>query len=45
VAALEWTQGDDWQDPELLDSPAPRALTVTLGERQRMTVTPQLAVC
>jgi hypothetical protein len=44
VAALDWTQGNDWQDPALLESLAPRSLTVTLSEGQRTTITPQLIV-
>ncbi len=44
VAALSWVQGNEWQDPVLLESLAPRATRVTLAEGQFASVAPTLIV-
>jgi uncharacterized protein (DUF2141 family) len=44
VAALNWVQGDEWQDPALLESLATRATRVTLTEGQHATAIPSLIV-
>jgi uncharacterized protein (DUF2141 family) len=44
VAALSWVQGEEWQDPALLESLATRATRVTLTEGQHATAMPSLIV-
>ena len=42
VAALDYVDGGEWQDPERLEALAFRAMRVTLGEGQQVVVTPRL---
>ncbi len=44
LAALDWVQGGEWQDPAFLESLAPRAERVTLVEAQYTSAAPKLIV-
>jgi hypothetical protein len=44
VAAIDWTQGDEWQDPNLLSTLTSRASRVLLGEGQSASVSARLIV-
>jgi protocatechuate 3,4-dioxygenase beta subunit len=42
VAAVDWVQGNEWQDPTFLQSLTARATRISLSDGQRVLVSPKL---